>query len=105
MAGRCGCTGCATGAYGAYVQLLHSAQADQDGAHRQLAMAAIGRIAPFAGGSNTATVDGLAQPHLDRLYPPPPSAPPVIPPEVQQILDECRARTDTLIAAYRAGGS
>lgn len=65
MPGRCQCAGCASGQNGGYSQLVHTAQADDDIAHRQLAMSAIADIAPMAG---TAEADALAVLVLDLYY-------------------------------------
>jgi hypothetical protein len=66
--GPCQCGGCTSGANGAYTRLLHTAQADDDTAHRQLAMTEIAAIAPIAGGDGTTMADALAVPVLARLY-------------------------------------
>lgn len=62
MSSRCQCRYCASSAF---TQLLHSAQADEDAAHRQQAMDVIAWAAPYA----STGADALVKPHLARLYP------------------------------------
>jgi len=103
MSARCTCPGCASGRHGTYVRLLHTAQADQDQAHRQQVWDALAPFAPLAGGSNLAA-DAAAAAVLARFYPEqhPPAEPagPSMPPEIAAILAEGRDRTTALIAGY-----
>lgn len=72
MARPCDCAVCTGGAYGAYIVLLHQAQADKDAVRRQQAHDLLGAIAPYAGSigeDGGCPGDDLAAPVLDRLYP------------------------------------
>jgi hypothetical protein len=62
--------------YGAFVQLLHAAQADSDAARSQEVMAYISHISPLAGSIGAdghCPGDALAAPYLARMYPEPPA--------------------------------
>jgi hypothetical protein len=75
MARPCDCRACAASPY---VRLVHSAQADQDAAHRQQAIDAIALIAPSAGSigaDGSCPGDHAAAPILARLYPQPAPGP------------------------------
>ena len=55
---------------GEYSRLVILAQADQDAAHRQLAMDQLALIGPNAGGTSTPRADAMAAAVTGGLYPP-----------------------------------
>jgi len=99
MPGRCACAGCTTGHHGAYTQLLHTAQQDQDPAHRQQAMDVITLAMPYS----HAGADALAAPALERLYPKDTSQPTGSAMQnVQAITDRYRAEAQAIIDQHTA---
>jgi hypothetical protein len=99
MTGRCTCKGCATGEHGAYTQLLHTAQQDQDPGHRQQAMDVVSLAAPYVG----AGADAMCGPALERLYPKQASQPPnTAMQNIADIIGRYRAEAQAIINAHIA---
>lgn len=106
MARPCGCTICTTGTYGAYTVLVHQAQADTDQQRAQNAHAFLAIIGPMAGSigaDGRCAGDALAQPYLQRIYPPEPG------PRAAAIEAEAKARAaqieqEALAAVRRIAG-